>query len=563
MAKIIILGSENSTQLASELGAVLINVPNISENVTGEVPDFVSNNLKQEFDVLIIDAENMPRKEDKLALAIGMYVRLSCSEIGANSLAPIIIASDKQIKSFLHYKPYSQLLLTENVYFQNRNNILLEPVKPLEAQKYKENFLEYIHIQPGPEVGRHSIANLWGAYVLSRITNNTEVFEESRYQNRIKSLYFKYVLAKHPGLLSINGSGESFEKISNTGKKILLIDDEAKISGWDKVFKGMFLDSSSQFDVIDEKVKDYKSLSVEARQKIEDGGYDLFLLDLRMNGVEEEDVYDTKKFSGYDILTKIKTLNRGNQVIMFTASNKAWNLKRLLQAGANGYYIKESPEFGFSDKFSIANYNSLRRDIENCLDDRYLKDVYLYKREIDKCLDKQPFVRYNTKQKSTEKYHRLIKEELSACFNILNSENSNRQYHALLMMYKVVEYICDIFYNNDAVIDGRFSVEFYYPDEGTWHKKGDSIPNRKIEGQLKPIVDDKDMYSTKNKCFNIVKYVWPSTDYSSMKGLFDVINDLSITRNSYVHVKRTELPNVSHGQLVSWIKAISTIVKLL
>ena len=151
MAKIIILGSENSTQLASELGAVLINVPNISENVTGEVPDFVSNNLKQEFDVLIIDAENMPRKEDKLALAIGMYVRLSCSEIGANSLAPIIIASDKQIKSFMHYKPFSQLLLTENVYFQNRNNILLEPVKPLEAQKYKENFLEYIHIQPGPE----------------------------------------------------------------------------------------------------------------------------------------------------------------------------------------------------------------------------------------------------------------------------------------------------------------------------------------------------------------------------------------------------------------------------
>jgi DNA-binding NarL/FixJ family response regulator len=29
---------------------------------------------------------------------------------------------------------------------------------------------------------------------------------------------------------------------------------------------------------------------------------------------------------------------------MFTASNKAWNMKALLDAGADGYYIKESPE---------------------------------------------------------------------------------------------------------------------------------------------------------------------------------------------------------------------------
>lgn len=561
MAKTIILGNSHSAELASKLDATLIEVPDIYENDLGVVNDFVIDKLNQVFDVLVIDADNIQRPD--VALAIGMYLRLSVVELMKITLLPIIVASDKGITSFLKKGTYSQLLLTSNVYFQARNNIIVDAVQPLDAQNYKNGFLDCIHIQPGPEVGRHSIANLWGAYVLSRITNNTEVFEESQYQNRIKSLYFKYVLAQHPGLLSINRSGEPFEKISNTGKKILLIDDEAKNSGWDKVIKGMFLDTTAQFDVIDEKVKDYKSLSVEARQKIEDGGYDLFLLDLRMNGVEEEDLYDTKKFSGYDILTKIKTKNRGNQVIMFTASNKAWNLKSLLQAGANGYYIKESPEFGFSDKFSIANYNSLKRDIENCLDDRYLKDVYLYKREIDKCLDKRPFVRYNTKQKSTEKYHRLIKEELSACFNILNSDNSNRQYHALLMMYKVVEYICDIFYNNDAVIDGRFSVGFYYPDKGTWHKKGDSIPNRKIEGQLKPIVDDKDLYSTKNKCFNIVKYVWPSTDYSSMKGLLDAINDLSITRNSYVHVKRTELPNVSHGQLVLWIKAISTIVKLL
>ena len=31
--------------------------------------------------------------------------------------------------------------------------------------------------------------------------------------------------------------------------------------------------------------------------------------------------------SGYKVLHHIKSLNKGNQVIMLTASNKAWNLK--------------------------------------------------------------------------------------------------------------------------------------------------------------------------------------------------------------------------------------------
>lgn len=561
MAKTIILGNNHSAELASKLDATLIEVPGIYENDLGVVNDFVIDKLNQVFDVLVIDADNIQRPD--VALAIGLYLRLSVMELGAKALSPIILASDKSITSFLKKGVYSQLLLTSNVYFQPRTNIIVDAVMPLDGKSYKNGFLDCINIQPGPGVGRHSVANLWGAYVLSRITNNTEVFEESQYQTRIKSLYFKYVLAQHPGLLSINRSGESFEKISNTGKKILLIDDEAKNSGWDKVIKGMFLDATAQFDVIDEKVKDYKSMSPEAKQKVENGGYDLFLLDLRMNGVDEEELYDTKKFSGYDILTKIKSLNRGNQVIMFTASNKAWNLKRLLQAGANGYYIKEAPEFGFSEKFSVANYNSLKRDIESCLENWYLKDIYSSKKEIDKCLDKQPFQAYITKQKDTSKYHQLIKDEVSACFNILNTDNTSRQYHALLMMYKVIEYVCNVFFANDQVIDQRFVVKFYYSADGTWHEKGDTIQNRMVEGRPKPIVDDRDLVATKNKCFNIIKYVWPYADQSPMKGLFEIIDDLSITRNGYVHVKGTGLPVVKRSQLVSWMKAIETIMKIL
>lgn len=72
-----------------------------------------------------------------------------------------------------------------------------------------------------------------------------------------------------------------------------------------------------------------------------------------MNGVQEEKVLSPNEFSGMKILKAIKAANQGIQVIMFTASNKAWNMKALLDAGADGYYIKESPEFAFPNSYSV------------------------------------------------------------------------------------------------------------------------------------------------------------------------------------------------------------------
>ena len=50
---------------------------------------------------------------------------------------------------------------------------------------------------------------------------------------------------------------------------------------------------------------------------------------LRLNGAAEDGQLVPEEFSGYKVLRRIKELNRGNQVIMLTASNKAWNLKAL------------------------------------------------------------------------------------------------------------------------------------------------------------------------------------------------------------------------------------------
>lgn len=101
----------------------------------------------------------------------------------------------------------------------------------------------------------------------------------------------------------------------------------------------------------------------------------MIFLDLRMAGVSEESVLNPEDFSGMRILRGIKKVNRGIQVIMLTATNKSWNLKALLDAGANGYYMKESPEYHFPVTYSEQNANALIETIEACLENSYLQDI--------------------------------------------------------------------------------------------------------------------------------------------------------------------------------------------
>lgn len=103
-----------------------------------------------------------------------------------------------------------------------------------------------------------------------------------------------------------------------------------------------------------------------------------------MNGVAEEDTFRPEEFSGMKILKAIKEQNKGNQVIMFTASNKAWNMKALLDAGADGYYIKESPEYVFPASYSDSNARELYDSIVSCFCNGYLRNVYSKIKKIKK-----------------------------------------------------------------------------------------------------------------------------------------------------------------------------------
>ena len=80
--------------------------------------------------------------------------------------------------------------------------------------------------------------------------------------------------------------------------------------------------------------------------------------------------------TGHEVAKYIKDLNAGNQIVVFTASNKIWNLKEeIFKIGASGYAIKESPDLNLKRQESLGLYQEFTRAIRQACGMSYLKDI--------------------------------------------------------------------------------------------------------------------------------------------------------------------------------------------
>ena len=383
MEKTYILGSNKALL---EIGGVFQTLPtNLNTNEENTIHDWIVHLLKKnDIEKIIIEIGENPQ----LALQIGYHIRLSIEELKQKSLIPILFVSTFSLNTVLIKSDlYSQILATKGVSFCEFDlDIIKAEITHLEGlteNDYSTGFLRIIHIQPDETIGRHSLANIWGAYTMERSANTNALSADIEFK---KTLYFKYISAFNnldklkPSSLKIVDKivlGNA-NHIKSDGKRILLIDDEAD-KGWETVLRSVFnIKNHEDFVVIKERVKDYEAFSEKSKKIIETEMFDLYLIDLRLNGLKEEGILNTKDFSGMKVLKKIKSINEGNQVIIFTASNKTWNLKSLLDAGADGYYMKESPEYHFSSKISEQNYLEFKENVINCFDRGYLRDVFTH-----------------------------------------------------------------------------------------------------------------------------------------------------------------------------------------
>jgi CheY-like chemotaxis protein len=459
------IGREAETLFPSAIS--LPAIPNLNDIPETDKRDIAIHNWLVEswLDSKISDAVNpaLVLPANDINFRIGAHIRLSYFDNKEQACLPIVyVYPDSEGKSIMEnwhtrFGSLSSIIGTKGVYLyahhdlisylnkpesdddlftsHSTSHILIEPL-PCHDTSFKLDFLNKINLPPNDVIGHHALGNIWGAYVLDRVLKTNALHQNETFMRERCKLYFKLMAARHRA--SNQGTADELNelpKISLGQRKIAIIDDEAH-KGFADVIKAYFGNPpADQLFIIKEKVDGYDALSDKAKKIIEEGEIHLLLLDLRLNGSDEEEQGNTGNYSGAKVLQKIKSMNKANQVIMFTASNKAWNMRALFDMGADGYYIKESAEGGFNWKESRSNALKLLFGIQACFSKDYLWNRIQCHKDIEEIIAAEPFGH------EEESFYENTLSNLEAAFNLLRISRNNDQYmnYAYLSYYRIIE----------------------------------------------------------------------------------------------------------------------------
>ena len=354
---------------------------NVNINDVDCLEAFVESIRPTDYDAVVFDLDAMdsdtifsPAKVRFLSL----YLRLSVATGHKQGLLPIIYTGRKDATFYFKKfkdKGCADIFATKGMCFSN--DISYCQIDALTSADFCFGFLSSIKVTPKATIGNHALGNYWGAFVMARHIKGFDYKSLYREALRKDPLYLKYLLASRistPAELENILAGFSSQEfkcveIANTLKydKVLLIDDQDDV--WEPVIRALL--PNAQIDIIgksngllnDDKDKNFlseKALKIIRNSKV----YSVILLDLRLGGPAEENIINGDECSGMRILNEIIKSNAAQKVIMFTSSNKAWNLRKALSK-AIGYYVKESPMQIFKEDETLNNLNQLIETIEH------------------------------------------------------------------------------------------------------------------------------------------------------------------------------------------------------
>lgn len=289
------------------------------------------------------------------------------------------------------------------------------------------------------------MANEWGLMALNRfVSKDTNCISEIL-RKAEKNMFFRYSVIKNMDIRDVlEDTFDNEKKDANLipqqdkqkGGKYLLIDDKGN-EGWKEVLMCCVREVEA-FDVHDKETASYNALPQDLRDKLKEGFYDVIFLDLRLMACEENKDLNVMDFSGMKVLQGIKQANPGNQVIIFTASSKSWNLKALIDNGADEYYLKESPLFHFSKEESRENAKHLVKTIGYCYRRNYLRKSYKLVEGIKENINASPRLNENNKKETIAQldmaFHQLLK--------ITGTNNKNSFAYTFVAFEFVIPLLC-------------------------------------------------------------------------------------------------------------------------
>lgn len=289
--------------------------------------------------------------------------------------------------------------------FTNKSNVNFL-ISNFKKKFHYDKYLNQIVIPQPITTNNHQISNEWGAVKLA--LNAGYNIEEIKYSFP-PSLYFKYLLKKNP-LNSIEKSNAKFggEFINS---KILLIDDNAH-KGWQIVLETIFKTSITSVSSVEEvfRIDNYNQ-------------YDLVFLDLYLPNPTKDGILD--KQSSLIILEGLKKQYPQVPIIIFTASNKSWTLDEVLELGADGMYVKESPEYGSDIEYSKNNFENFRNTVLKVIQNYEILKPYWT--SINEILNSNNFK--NIKEKIQTKFKERLRERLEMFYGLLKRGMEQRKFN--------------------------------------------------------------------------------------------------------------------------------------
>lgn len=544
----------------------------INDNLT-------EGNLKQKLencDIVFIKVSLSKNYLEYLGLRLAYHIRLT-KNLGQKANIPIVIIAEESFQYLGLTYPEPSILFTKGIYlikeslddydrtlkwFNDRR------IKPLDDFS---SFVSSITINPPANyLSHHSIANEWSilrwAKVLG-ISTEREALKDVR-SNIESLLYYKYLQAKYP--IEAEPDKAAF-KINGKGR-ILYIDDEWN-KGWNEVLSNYFATSSTEIEFetlkYDFKDKSHQDILKECDKKIQSFKPDVVLLDLRLSDSDFINSHNSTHLTGYKVLEAIKLINPGIQVIIFTASNKVWNLLELQANGADGFLLKESPELTTNSSYTYESLSSLSKQMTICLSNAYLKEIWKILEEIRKQFSANPLAQYYPNDLRCLRgiqYQNLLLLELDSMYNILSSEDENRFSYAMLIQFKILECIVEIFIPEKAR-DGNWlfydgsKVKYFYTEDNNIHERNESLLffDRNIGRRVSMKIPAYEYNSTRNKIDCLVEQkLMVENKVQVHKKLKSLVN----YRNGFIHpTDRLNLNPLNRENIVEWITIIGQVLK--
>lgn len=407
MRKILFLHNNNLPegilQLSDEQvdGLSFDQIPLTRPSVSTDPSDtFLSVRLREEikgkYDLIILPYS---LNEDNVmiydGIVCGCHIRLD--ESLQNARTPILFLGPDSPLEVMRQDPLGSFLSSPGVFCSRVNDregvirLALEKralLADLDDQTY-EKAVRHLVVPTPDNFGddKHSVTNLWSLVrwhdMISWDDDDIPALSKEAEEFR-DSLYFKWSEAllglQHGERRQEWTKGQKkknpvFPRIPDIkGKKVLHIDDQGT-DGWYDMLAAVFRKSDAEYLPFKDfcQTDSKETLLTKINQFIDsEPEADCYIIDLRLHEDDNKED-DTDKLSGHDVAEYIDKSNHGNQIVLFTASDKVWNLKKSAQY-ITDYALKEDPSRFLSRDESSDLFGQFKASIRTACNQGYLKE---------------------------------------------------------------------------------------------------------------------------------------------------------------------------------------------